>query len=99
MRNKNLSVSYKGTILSVENDGKIVVRLEELHDDNRHKANEAKMLVPPMPMLLPVLDSNRKVIPGQPVCLDIEEDDGGFRVTLAVVGSEATVKFSKKGNS
>lgn len=96
---KKFDISYQGTVLSVKNDGKIVVRMETMRDNNRHKANEAKMLVPPMPMLLPVLDHNREVIPGQPVCLDIEEDDGGFRITLAVVGSEATVKFSKKGSS
>ena len=93
---KPINVSYKGTILSVNANGKVVVSFYELHDKNRHKNNEFKVLTPNVPTVLPLLDPDIKAIAGHPVCMDIVEEDDFFLVTIEIPGYSGTSKIAKK---
>ena len=96
---KKINSSYKGEILSVNANGKVLVTLYEYHDANRHKEGEFKVLNYGLPVLLPLLDVNIQTIPGHPVCMDVVEEDEFFLVTIDVPGYSGTSKISKKGSS
>ena len=96
---RKFNCSYKGEILSVNANGKVLVTFYELHDANRHKQGEFKILNHGFPVPLPLLDNNIKAVPGHPVCLDVVEKDDFYLVTIDIPGYSATSKFAKKSSS
>ena len=93
---KKFDISYQGTILSINANGKIVVRMETMRDNTKKRGFKD---IAPLPMILPLLDTKIEAIVGHPVCLDISDEGDYFKVVIDIPGYSGESKIAKKTGS
>ena len=91
MKKNEFIGSYTGTIMSRNNGGKILVRMEASRKDDcsDYKVMETVFMLVPLP------DPNTEIVVGNPVCIDISEDNGSYTVVVDIPGVSITSKLKK----
>ena len=94
--NKAINISYRGTVLTTNQNKSIFVCMTGLRNNNCE--TEFKE-IDPLPMVIPLLDNKVKVKVGYPIFVDICDEGDIYKIDIGIPDYGAFIKFVKKGSS